>query len=149
MRASHSLVRFSSCLLAYVLVIVLIAPLTGQSAASSVSPGSPLAAGAAPRGVMLKKAQADAASREGELLVRFREEVTEQGREGLAASKGARRKGKLRGDSRLERLELRAGQNPAIVAEQLRGEPGVELAEPNYLIARAQVVPNDPRFSEQ
>ncbi|MET0648220.1 MAG: S8 family serine peptidase, partial [Pyrinomonadaceae bacterium] len=147
MPASRTLVRFTCCFLSYLLMVTFVAPPTWRAAASPV--GAPSGAGKAARGVEPKKSHANAPSRDGELLVRFREDVTEQGREGLAASKGARRRGRLRGDSRLERLELRAGQNPAAVAEELRGEPSVELVEPNFVIARAQVVPNDPRFAEQ
>lgn len=36
-----------------------------------------------------------------------------------------------------------------MAVEQLRGQPGVEFAEPNFLVKHAQVTSNDPRFSEQ
>ena len=83
------------------------------------------------------------------MIVRFREGVSEQDKDALVKAKGARRKNKLRGRSRIEKLELSAGQEPEAVAEQLRSLPAVEFAEPNYLISREEIVPNDPRFSEQ
>jgi subtilisin family serine protease len=91
----------------------------------------------------------DAPSREGELLVRFGVDVTERGKEEIASSKGARRKGKLRGASGVERLELQPGQDLAVEAERLRRKSGVEFAEPNFLVAHDQVTPSDARFSEQ
>ncbi|MGH9941252.1 MAG: S8 family serine peptidase [Pyrinomonadaceae bacterium] len=88
--------------------------------------------------------------RDGELIVRFREEATEQERNTLAAARGVRRAGALRGESRVERLELlAAGQNPEALAVALRAHPAVEFAEPNFLIRRDDVTPNDPRFGEQ
>jgi YD repeat-containing protein len=62
-------------------------------------------------------------------------------------AQGAR--GRLRGESGLERLELLAGQDPFSAAEQWRSLPEVEFAEPNYLVRRDQVGPDDPRFGEQ
>ncbi|HYG12007.1 MAG TPA: S8 family serine peptidase, partial [Pyrinomonadaceae bacterium] len=41
------------------------------------------------------------------------------------------------------------GQTPQIIAAQLADQPSVEWAEPNYLITRAEITPNDPRFTEQ
>lgn len=87
--------------------------------------------------------------REGELLVRFREEATEQEKNLLAASRRVRRAGVLRGESSVEKLELLAGENLEALADVLRAHPAVEFAEPNFLIERADVTPNDPRFGEQ
>src|SRR5918993_1534194 len=84
-----------------------------------------------------------------ELLVRFREGVSEQERGALAAARGARRKKALRGESRVEKLELEQGRDAAAAADELRLRPEVEFVEPNYLIRRAQVAPNDARFAEQ
>jgi RHS repeat-associated protein len=55
----------------------------------------------------------------------------------------------LRGEGRIERLEFVPGQNATEPAEQLRVLPEVELVEPNYLISREQVTPNDARYGEQ
>ena len=55
----------------------------------------------------------------------------------------------MRGDSRVERLEVGPGQDSTTAAERLRRLPGVEFAEPNFLVRHDQVTPNDPKFSEQ
>ncbi|MGH9908016.1 MAG: S8 family serine peptidase, partial [Pyrinomonadaceae bacterium] len=72
--------------------------------------------------------------RSGELLLRFRGGVTDQDKTLAIASQGARRKKQLRGESAIEELELTAGQNPETVAQQLRLNPAIEFAEPNFLI---------------
>jgi len=60
-----------------------------------------------------------------------------------------RRKGKLRGESGLERLKLRPEQDAYAAAVELAREPVVELAEPNFLVTRDDVTPDDTRFREQ
>jgi RHS repeat-associated protein len=93
--------------------------------------------------------------RAGELLIRLRQGVSEQDAEVVFGSKGLRgqrmlkRQGKLRGDSGVERLALAEGENPDMVASQLRSNPLVEFVEPNFLITADQLTPNDPRFPEQ
>ncbi len=87
--------------------------------------------------------------RAGELLVRFRQGVAEERAESLVRSKGARRKAKLRGESRVERLEVAAGHDLEVLAEDLRRDPAVELVEPNFVVERAQALPDDPRLPEQ
>lgn len=134
------------CLLSYALAATLLAlPGRGVEASPGTARGTSKATSSSP----VRKAQADAPRREGELLVRFRADFSEQGKDDVARGHGARRMGKLRGDSRLEKLELRPNEDPQAVAEQLRGRPEVELAEPNFLIKHEQVTPNDSRFSEQ
>ncbi|HEX8501554.1 MAG TPA: S8 family peptidase, partial [Pyrinomonadaceae bacterium] len=125
-------------LLSFALLTSALIPPSSRASAPSAEPraAAPAQAGAAP-------------AREGELLVRFRADVTERGRDEVASSKGARRKGALRGGSRLERLALQPGQDAAAAAAQLRGRAEVELVEPNFIISRAQVTPDDPRFAEQ
>jgi len=146
MRASSSTTRLASCLLTYVLTASLLAPPSWRTAASTTAarPTGKAAQTAAPG-----RSRGDAQSRAGELLVRFGVDVTERGKDDLASSKGARRKGKLRGGSGVERLELQPGQDAAAAAEQLKGRPGVEFAEPNFLVRHDQVTSNDTRFSEQ
>lgn len=87
--------------------------------------------------------------RDGELLVRFRAGVSETEKTTIVAAKGAQRAKRLRGQSRLEQLQLTAGQLPEALAAELRLNPAVEMAEPNYLISSAELVPDDPRFAEQ
>jgi RHS repeat-associated protein len=89
------------------------------------------------------------ARREGELIVRFREGVSDETKSAKLAAKGARVASKARGESRLERVELQEGADAAQAAADLSRDPSVELAEPNYLVKDNQVTPNDPRFAEQ
>jgi RHS repeat-associated protein len=131
--------RLTSVLLSYLLVASLAAPLVQPTDAAS-----PAAAPAT------RPAQAvQAASREGELIVRFSDGVTEADKDSVAAGKGARRGRKLRGQSRLETLTLARGQDPLEAAALLRMAPGVELAEPNFLITRSQAAANDTHIGEQ
>ncbi len=145
MHASHSTVRLACSLLACLLTASLLAPPSWMATAS--------AAGSRPNSkdarAALNVTRSEAPSRVGEVLVRFGVEVTERGREEIATSRGARRKGRLRGESGLERLEVGPGQGVAAVAERLRRQPGVEFAEPNFLVRHEQVSPSDVRFSEQ
>jgi YD repeat-containing protein len=87
--------------------------------------------------------------RAGELLVRFRQDVTARQAAALAQSKGARQKQRLRGASRVERLEVAEGQDLEAVAAVLRLDPLVEFAELNLIIRGEQVQPDDTRFTEQ
>jgi hypothetical protein len=89
------------------------------------------------------------AYRAGEVLVPFRPEVTEGEKNALAAARGARRGKQLRGASRFERLEILGGQTPQLLAQQLADQAAVEWVEPNYLINRDDITPNDARFNEQ
>jgi RHS repeat-associated protein len=91
----------------------------------------------------------NAPRREGELLVRFGVDVTEQTKRAAASSKGARFKGALRGGSGVDRVEVQAGDDLASAAAHLRSLPGVEAVEPNFLVSNSQAQPDDPRFSEQ
>ncbi len=87
--------------------------------------------------------------REGELLVRFRPGVSRHNQEILIATHGARKKKDLQGESGIEKLELPSGRDPRTVALQLLLSQEVEFAEPNFLIAKDDVVANDARFNEQ
>lgn len=139
--------RLVCCLLSYMLLATLPVPAVPRAGASTT--GTTMS-GKTSRGIVApKRAGADSPRREGELLVRFSPDVGEQGRDEIAASKGARRKGRQRGESGVEKLELQPGWDASAVAEQLRTAPGVELAEPNFLVTRAQLMPNDPRLAEQ
>ena len=87
--------------------------------------------------------------REGEILVRFRAGVSEKEKETIVATHGARKKKPLKGDSGFEKLELAAGRDPKTAVLQLLLNPQVEFAEPNFLIEKEDVNPNDPKFEEQ
>ncbi len=87
--------------------------------------------------------------REGEVLLRFREGVSEKDKETIIATHGGRKKKQLKGDSGFERLELAAGRDVKTAVLQLLLNPQVQFAEPNFVIAKEDVNPNDPRFQEQ
>jgi hypothetical protein len=44
---------------------------------------------------------------------------------------------------------LPAGQDPFTTAAEMRLNPQVEFAEPNFLIEKSDLTPNDPSFNEQ
>lgn len=87
--------------------------------------------------------------RPGELLVRFRENASNEDKTALVESKGAHRIKAFRGESRIEKLKLQEGQDVDALAAELRLNPVVELVEPNYLIGKDDTTPDDPNFSEQ
>lgn len=86
-------------------------------------------------------------SRQGEVLVRFRSNASEQSKSTVATARGGQRK-KLRGESRIEKLNV-VGRSPEDLALELMQEPSVEFAEPNFLITKDEVIPSDPKFNEQ
>jgi YD repeat-containing protein len=139
-----SLVRISCVVLSYSLLLSLYTPFQVRSA-TPVAGGVRHAFAAVPG----RPTGQRGARREGELLVRFRRNVSEQEKEEIAASKGARRGGRFRGASRIDKLSLPAGHDPEMLAAELRLNPAVEFAEPNYLIKRNEITPDDPRFGEQ
>jgi subtilisin family serine protease len=87
--------------------------------------------------------------REGELLVRFRDGVTQKDKETILAAHGARRKKLLEGDSNFEKLDLPAGRDAKSAAANLLLNPQVQFAEPNFLISKEDLTPNDPQFKQQ
>jgi len=87
--------------------------------------------------------------RDREILVRFRAGVTPPEQDGIIAALGARKKKKLQGGSELEKLELSASLNVGSSVLQMMSDPRIEFAEPNFLISKDDVTPNDPRFNEQ
>lgn len=93
--------------------------------------------------------QTIAPHREGELLVRFREGVSRQTKDLIIATHGVKSKKQLRGDSGFEALELPRGRDVKSAAAQLMLNPQVALAEPNFLISKDDLTPNDNRFDEQ
>ena len=94
---------------------------------------------------------AAAPRRPNEVLVRFRGVQSAQQKNEIAAAHGVRRLRSLRGESRLEKLQLPSGTDVDNAVWQLMQDPAVESAEPNFLIAHDQLgtLPNDPRFGEQ
>lgn len=140
--ASSLSLNFFSLFISYALVITLFAPFAIRRVKAEPSAQPRLSAPTTP-------AKEKGGRREGELLVRFREDISEQDRNTLVGSHRGRRARKLRGESRLEKVELQAGQDPQAVAVELRTNPAVERAEPNFLISHDEGVPNDTRLHEQ
>ncbi|MEO7243540.1 MAG: S8 family serine peptidase, partial [Rubrivivax sp.] len=145
----NSAVRFVSILLAYSLLLSLATPLIVRraEAAPGVAKRKP---SAATTPAARPTQQQETGRRAGELIVRFHDGVPEAAKNALAAGRGARRGKTLRGESRVEKLQLTTTSGDvAAAAAELRNNPEVEFAEPNYLINRDDVTPNDPRFAEQ
>jgi subtilisin family serine protease len=86
--------------------------------------------------------------REGELLVRFRAGVSKRDQEAIIARHGAQKKNDLRGESGIGKLTV-IGRDVSAVALELLLDPQVEFAEPNFVIAKDDVVPSDAHFNEQ
>jgi subtilisin family serine protease len=126
-----------SLYLCYLLVILLCSPFS--TAAKSASRSTPV----------LMQEQPPAAYRKGELLVRFRSGVSRQARDTIIATYRAKRKKQLAGESNLEAFELQEDVDPRSAALQLTLNPQVELAEPNFVISKDDLIPNDNRFHEQ
>lgn len=133
---SHSAVTVSLSL-TYMLVVLLCSPFVSNAR-------SPL-----PSRSGSMQGQSSARYRDGEILVRFRGGVSEKEKETIAATHGVRRKKQLQGDSGFEKLELEAGRDAKTAVLQLLLNPQVEFAEPNFLIAKEDLTPNDPEFRQQ
>jgi len=97
---------------------------------------------------MLTIQQPTAPYREHELLVRFRAGTSELVKDTIFAAHGARRKKQLRGESGVERLGLRNGDVKAAALELLLNSQ-VEFVEPNFLISKEDLQPNDPQLEAQ
>lgn len=93
--------------------------------------------------------QVQTPSRDGELLVRFRDGVSKHDKDTIIAAQGARRKKQLNGDSGVEKLEVGPGRDVQTTALQLLQNPQVQFAEPNFLISKEDLNPNDPQFNQQ
>src|ERR1041385_8466010 len=121
-------VRTVSLFLSYLLVILLCTPfaVTARPASAKRISGS-------------TQERSPARYREGELLVRFREESSQKDKETILTTHGVRRTKQLGGQSRLERLELTAGRDAKAAALQLLMNPQVELAELNFLISKDEI----------
>ncbi len=133
--------RFVSIALIYFLFHSLGAPFLSQRVEAAALSSAPAVVAAASR--------KSTAHREHELLIRFRDAVPEEERNLLATARGLQREKRLHGASRIEKLKLTARQDPQTLAAELAAQPGIEWVEPNFLISRAEVTPDDPRFSEQ
>jgi hypothetical protein len=128
--SSSSLLNALCLLLTYTLVASLCAPFALRRV--EASPVAPAPGGkASPSATKVEKKKGG--WHDGELIIRFREGVSEQDKKALVEGKGARRANRLRGRSRLEKLEMQKGRDVEALAADLRKSPIVELAEPNLL----------------
>jgi hypothetical protein len=139
MSSSHSRTAVGvSLFLSYQLIVLLCTPF-------SVSRASSLPTKAA----LSTQEKALVRYREGEILVRFRDGVSEKEKETIIAANGGQKKKQLKGDSGIDKLELAAGRDAKTAVLQLLLNPQVQFAEPNFLIEKEDVNPNDPKFQEQ
>lgn len=101
-----------SLFLSYLLVVLLCTPfaVSGRST-SSIKRTSPI------------QLQTPARYREGEILVRFRDGVSQRDKETIFATHGARRKKQLTGESGFEEIKLAAGQDTKAAVMQLLLNP--------------------------
>lgn len=145
--ASTPRARFFSLVLCFSLLThpALLAPATAYVAPSA--PKMTLAPRPPSKPVRAPKRQVE--ERGDELLVRFREGVSDAEANALAMSYALKRAGKLRGASGVERLALPPGRSVETVLEGLTSNPLIEFAERNFVITADQTRPNDPRFEEQ
>ena len=134
-RVSESISLF----LAYLLITLLCTPFTSTAARASLSV----------KPVERLQVQTDLRHRDAELLVRFRGGLSQRDKETVAATYGARKIKKLLGESGFDKLELAGGRDPKTAALELLMHPQVEFAEPNFLIAKDDLTPDDPQFNEQ
>src|SRR5215217_5243868 len=123
--------------LSYLLVVLLCAPFATASSASLRKPKRST------------QEQSPARYRDGEILVRFHDGVSQRDKETIIATHRARRRNELQGDSGFERLELLSGRDVKTAVLQLLLNPQVQFAEPNFLIAKEDLTPNDPQFKQQ
>lgn len=84
---------------------------------------------------------------EGEVLVRFRDDITPIRQTQIARASGIVRVMPVTRKPGLQRLQLEAGHTVEAVIARLQADPAVEYAQPNYLYY-AMAVPNDPRYNE-
>ena len=118
-----------------------------------VSTCAPLSMSARPvlkkRSVVNIQQQPAAPYREHELLVRFRAGTSELVKDTIFATQGARRKKKLPSESGVERLELSNSRDVRTAALELLLNSQIEFAEPNFLISKEDLQPNDPQLNAQ
>jgi RHS repeat-associated protein len=127
-----------SLFLSYLLIILLCTPFTTAAKPTALRKRSRSA-----------QAQQPAPHRDGEILVRFRSGVSQRDQETIMATHGVQRRTQLRGDSGFQKVELTRGRDAKTAVLQLLQNPQVEFAEPNFLITKEDLNPNDPQFNEQ
>ena len=137
MRSSKSNLRvIVATFLTYLIVMMTCVPFTSSARSSFSSKAGQTQQQPAPQ------------YREGELLVRFRAGVSKRDQDAIIARHGAQKNKDLRGESGIGKVKV-SGRDVRAVAFEMLLDPQVEFAEPNFVIAKDDVIPNDPRFDEQ
>ena len=131
---SHVIPVLSS-FLSYLLVMVLCVPFTTTARANLLV--QPVSLFPEPHNVP---------EREDELLVRFRGGVSQRDKDTILATVGVKKIKQLRGGSGFEKVELSGVRDANTAALELLMKPQVEFAEPNFLIAKDDLTPNDALF---
>src|ERR1043165_5794319 len=133
---SHKAITVS-LFLSYSFIILLCKPFAVSGGPSIRKAGKPM------------QEQPPARYRAGEVLVRFREGVQQKDKDSIIKVYGTRQKRRLRGDSNFEQLKLTTGRDAQTAALELLQNPQVQFAEPNFLISKEDLSPNDPQFNQQ
>jgi thermitase len=127
----------TSLFLSYLLITLLCTPFVSARSKSLGKPVGPM------------QEQSVAPHRDGEILARFREGTSQKDKETIMAVHGVRRSKQLKGGSGFEKLELATDRDTRKAVLELLLNPQVEFAEPNFLIAKEDLNPNDTQFKEQ
>jgi subtilisin family serine protease len=94
-----------------------------------------------------QKRDAGAVYKEGEILVKFRQNIGDMKKNAAHHMLGAQMMKKVKVEG-VEKIKLPDNLSVEDAVRLYRENPDVEYAEPNYLV-RAAVIPNDTRFTEQ
>lgn len=84
--------------------------------------------------------------KDDEILVKFKEGVFESKKNNIHNKNGSAKIKEFK-SLRIHHLKLKKGVRVEDAVKSYKSEPDVEYAEPNYLF-RAQVIPDDPKYSE-
>lgn len=134
MRSSNSSRRvITAAFVTYLLTILTCVPFTSSAHLPAIRPS--------------RMQQPAPQYRAGELLVRFRAGVSRHDQEAIIARHGAQRKNDLRGESGIGKLTV-TSRDVSTVAVEMLLDPQVEFAEPNFVIVKDDVVPNDAHFND-
>lgn len=84
----------------------------------------------------------------GEMIVQFRRHLSVRARDRIASSVDGRVSHFIPGLN-LQLVTLSSSEDPLAASERLSASPGVIAAEPNWIYASLEVIPNDPAFADQ
>ena len=92
-----------------------------------------------------EKVKAEKNYKEGELLVKFKVDVSEEKKEKVHKNFGSEKIKEFE-DLSIDQIKIKEGLSVEQAIELYSTDPDVEYAEPDYIV-NAQVIPNDPYFS--